>query len=226
MGDLVIQYQDPEFDNELCNLNCMFELPKDKATLKVYTRAESHHTDSTLDTESLSSSSLEESSSGNQSCQMPQCCLFFWCAVKTETKKWSLPLRWNSSWHIKRHEIRHLGQVSRSHICPQPLPNTWRVWSCGPSSHQQAPLSEGTWRFYPWMVLLEVQFEVENGQLSAEAACAWLLQTQSQRMYLSQFSARFSRRKTPKWSWNGEISHGKWDGKKKDWLEANWWNDE
>lgn len=77
MGDLVIQYQDPEFDNELCNLNCMFELPKDKATLKVYTRAESHHTDSTLGTESLSSSSLEESSSGNQSCQMPEFCLFF-----------------------------------------------------------------------------------------------------------------------------------------------------
>ncbi|CAL8342993.1 unnamed protein product [Arctogadus glacialis] len=29
-GDLVVQFQDSEFDNELCNLSCMSELPKDK----------------------------------------------------------------------------------------------------------------------------------------------------------------------------------------------------
>ncbi|CAK6973845.1 Sterile alpha motif domain-containing protein 3 [Scomber scombrus] len=60
-GDLVIQYQDPEFDNELCNLSSMSELPKDKATLKVHTKSSEYNTDSTLDTASLSSSSLEDS---------------------------------------------------------------------------------------------------------------------------------------------------------------------
>ncbi|CAK6982252.1 hypothetical protein D5F01_LYC08869 [Scomber scombrus] len=49
-GDLVIQYQDPEFDNELCNLSSMSELPKDKATLKVHTKSSEYNTDSTLDT--------------------------------------------------------------------------------------------------------------------------------------------------------------------------------
>ncbi|KAM9347670.1 sterile alpha motif domain-containing protein 3-like [Symphorus nematophorus] len=72
-GDLVIQYKDPEFDNELCNLSSMSELPKDKATLKVHTKSsESYHTDSTLDTASLSSSSLEDTPSGTQTRQLPQ----------------------------------------------------------------------------------------------------------------------------------------------------------
>ena len=69
----MIQCQDPEFDNELCNLGSMSELPKDKATLKVHTKcSESYHTDSTLDTASLSSSSLEESPSGTQTRLLPQ----------------------------------------------------------------------------------------------------------------------------------------------------------
>ncbi|KAM3617936.1 uncharacterized protein V6R79_012893 [Siganus canaliculatus] len=57
-GPVVVQYQDPEFDNELCNLTCLSELPKDKATLRVKS-CESFHTDSTLDTASLSSSTEE-----------------------------------------------------------------------------------------------------------------------------------------------------------------------
>lgn len=69
-GDLVVQYQDPEFDNELCNLSSISELPKDKVTLKVYNK--SYHTDSTLDTASLSSSSLDESTSGSPTRQLPQ----------------------------------------------------------------------------------------------------------------------------------------------------------
>lgn len=72
-GDLVIQYQDPDFDNDLCNLSCMSDLPKDKATLKVHTKVyQSYNTDSTLDTASLSSSSLEEGPSGTQTRQLPQ----------------------------------------------------------------------------------------------------------------------------------------------------------
>ncbi|XP_062293697.1 sterile alpha motif domain-containing protein 3-like [Scomber scombrus] len=70
-GDLVIQYQDPEFDNELCNLSSMSELHKDKATLKVHTKSSEYNTDSTLDTASLSSS-LEDSPHGTQTRQLPQ----------------------------------------------------------------------------------------------------------------------------------------------------------
>lgn len=68
----MVQYQDPEFDNELCNLSSISELPKKKATLKVYTKnCATYNTDSTLDTASLSSS-LEEGTSGGQTSQLPQ----------------------------------------------------------------------------------------------------------------------------------------------------------
>ncbi|XP_062315936.1 uncharacterized protein LOC134019259 [Osmerus eperlanus] len=71
-GDLVVQFQDPEFDNELCNLSSMSELPKDKVTLKVYSKnLESYHTDSTLDTASLSTSA-EGSPSASHTRQLPQ----------------------------------------------------------------------------------------------------------------------------------------------------------
>uniref|UniRef100_A0A1A8V2N0 Uncharacterized protein n=1 Tax=Nothobranchius furzeri TaxID=105023 RepID=A0A1A8V2N0_NOTFU len=71
--DFVIQYQDPDFDKDLCNLTCMSDLPKDKATLKVCIKKnESYHTDSTLDTASLSSSSLDEGPSGTKTRQLPQ----------------------------------------------------------------------------------------------------------------------------------------------------------
>ena len=34
-GDLVVQYEDREFDNELCNLVSLSDLPEGKATLKI-----------------------------------------------------------------------------------------------------------------------------------------------------------------------------------------------
>lgn len=68
-GTLVVQYQDPEFDNELCNLSSMSELPKDKATLRVKS-IESFHTESTVDTASLSSSPDE--GLNTQTRQLPQ----------------------------------------------------------------------------------------------------------------------------------------------------------
>lgn len=34
-GDIVIQFQDPEFNNELCNLTEMSELPTERPRLKV-----------------------------------------------------------------------------------------------------------------------------------------------------------------------------------------------
>ncbi|KAL6488452.1 hypothetical protein MHYP_G00021930 [Metynnis hypsauchen] len=63
--DFVVQFQDPDFGNEFCNLTSLSELPKEKATLKVILKQtpESPRTDSTLDTASLSSpssSSLED----------------------------------------------------------------------------------------------------------------------------------------------------------------------
>ncbi|MEQ2289232.1 hypothetical protein AMECASPLE_030857, partial [Ameca splendens] len=69
-GELVVQYQDPEFYMWLCNLTSMSDLPQDKATLKVHSKSESYHTDSTLDTANLSSS-CEESPSTSQPCQLP-----------------------------------------------------------------------------------------------------------------------------------------------------------
>ncbi|KAK7901844.1 hypothetical protein WMY93_018613 [Mugilogobius chulae] len=71
-GEMVIQYQDPEFNMELCNLSNMTDLPKDKATLKVLTKAtEPDHTDSsTLDSESMPSS-CEDSPSTSQTRQLP-----------------------------------------------------------------------------------------------------------------------------------------------------------
>lgn len=69
----MIHYQDPDFDNDLCNLSCMSDLPKGKATLKVHTKVyKSYNTDSTLDTTSLSSSSLEEGPSVTQTRHLPE----------------------------------------------------------------------------------------------------------------------------------------------------------
>lgn len=38
-GDIVIQFQDPEFNNELCNLTDMSELPTKRPRLKVLLKA-------------------------------------------------------------------------------------------------------------------------------------------------------------------------------------------
>ncbi|KAF0039319.1 hypothetical protein F2P81_007554 [Scophthalmus maximus] len=71
---MVVQFQDPEFDNELCNLSSMSELPKDKVTLKVYSKnPESYHTDSTLHSASLTASSEDiPSPTTSHPCQLPQ----------------------------------------------------------------------------------------------------------------------------------------------------------
>ncbi|XP_051779464.1 sterile alpha motif domain-containing protein 3-like [Erpetoichthys calabaricus] len=52
-GDFVIQYEDPDFHNELCNLINITDLPKDKATLEiVFKCSDSCFSDSSLDTAS------------------------------------------------------------------------------------------------------------------------------------------------------------------------------
>lgn len=104
--------------------------------------------------------------------------VFFWCWVKAVARTWSLPQTWDPSWHIKRHEVRCLKSVSRRCICKQYLAKTWRVLSCDPSSHHQAFLPERT-RVVPWVVLLEVQFKVQNGQLPTESASGWMLRAQT-----------------------------------------------
>ncbi|XP_028666317.1 sterile alpha motif domain-containing protein 3-like [Erpetoichthys calabaricus] len=72
-GDIVVQFQDPDFDNELCNLSSISELPKDKATLKVNRKPfESYHGDVTLDTANLTSSSQGKSPNGSHTRQLPQ----------------------------------------------------------------------------------------------------------------------------------------------------------
>ncbi|XP_029959722.1 sterile alpha motif domain-containing protein 3-like [Salarias fasciatus] len=64
-GNFILQFEDPDFGNELCNLTDMKDLPTERATLKVlFTEPVS---DSTLDTASLSSltSSIGSPSSGD-----------------------------------------------------------------------------------------------------------------------------------------------------------------
>ncbi|KAL2082779.1 hypothetical protein ACEWY4_022597 [Coilia grayii] len=62
MGNFVIQYEDPDFNNELCTLHDITELPKEKATLRIHWEVvlspvvdDAHLSDFTLDTASLTS---------------------------------------------------------------------------------------------------------------------------------------------------------------------------
>ncbi|XP_048019948.1 sterile alpha motif domain-containing protein 3-like [Megalobrama amblycephala] len=67
-SDFTLQYEDPEFDHELCNLTTITELPPEKATLKVNCRAppsDSSQSDVTLDTAVMSSSSDSSINNGN-----------------------------------------------------------------------------------------------------------------------------------------------------------------
>lgn len=56
-GNFILQFQDPEFENELCNLTNIKDLPTDRATLKVLFTCSDSVSDSTLYTASISSSS-------------------------------------------------------------------------------------------------------------------------------------------------------------------------
>ncbi|KAF7643156.1 hypothetical protein LDENG_00244270 [Lucifuga dentata] len=58
----ILQFEDPEFGNELCNLTSIDELPKDRVTLKVLFTNDSSCSDSTCDTASLSTDSPSPSS--------------------------------------------------------------------------------------------------------------------------------------------------------------------
>lgn len=83
-GVLRVQFQDPMFNNELCNLSNMSDLPKDKVTLKVYshpleelqvhTEELYYHTDSTLDTASLTTTPESSPSRVQSTCgrHLPQ----------------------------------------------------------------------------------------------------------------------------------------------------------
>ncbi|CAG5994542.1 unnamed protein product, partial [Menidia menidia] len=53
-GGFILQFEDPDFKNQLCNLTDIKDLPVDRATLKVLFTADDS-SDSTLDTGSLSS---------------------------------------------------------------------------------------------------------------------------------------------------------------------------
>jgi len=62
MGSFVIQYEDPDFNNELCTLHDITELPKDKATLRIHWEVvlspvvdNAHLSDFTVDTASMTS---------------------------------------------------------------------------------------------------------------------------------------------------------------------------
>lgn len=61
-GDIVIQFSDPEFDNEFCNLTDISELPTERATLKVILKEQ---LSSSLSVSSLDTSSLDQPASGS-----------------------------------------------------------------------------------------------------------------------------------------------------------------
>ncbi|KAK7160651.1 hypothetical protein R3I93_008342 [Phoxinus phoxinus] len=70
MGSFVIQYEDPDFNNELCTLHDITELPKDKATLRIHWEVvlspvvvdDAHPSDFTVDTASMTSTQSSASS--------------------------------------------------------------------------------------------------------------------------------------------------------------------
>ncbi|CAL8290696.1 unnamed protein product [Arctogadus glacialis] len=69
-GKFLLQFEDPDFGNELCNLTDIKDLPTERATLKVLFTFSEPVSDSTLDTASLSSqnsASPEPPSSGDSS---------------------------------------------------------------------------------------------------------------------------------------------------------------
>lgn len=68
-----MQFQDPMFDNELCNLSSVSKLPKDRATLKVHSQpVPDFNSDSTLDTASLPSSDESPGPPAKRSRHLPQ----------------------------------------------------------------------------------------------------------------------------------------------------------
>lgn len=62
-GNFLLQFEDPDFGNELCNLTDIKDLPTERATLKVLFTFYEPVSDSTLDTASLSSQSNASQSS-------------------------------------------------------------------------------------------------------------------------------------------------------------------
>ena len=69
MGSFVIQHEDPDFNNELCTLHDITELPNDKATLRIHWEVflspvvdDAHLSDFTVDTESMTSTQSSASS--------------------------------------------------------------------------------------------------------------------------------------------------------------------
>ncbi|XP_074531064.1 uncharacterized protein LOC141794243 [Halichoeres trimaculatus] len=66
-GNFLLQFEDPDFGNELCNLTDIKDLPTERATLKVLFTFSEPLSDSTLDTASLSSQSPRSSTTANPS---------------------------------------------------------------------------------------------------------------------------------------------------------------
>lgn len=61
-GNFILQFEDPDFGNELCNLTDIKDLPTERATLKVLFTFSEPVSDSTLDTVSFGSPSSGDSS--------------------------------------------------------------------------------------------------------------------------------------------------------------------
>ena len=71
-GGFILQFEDPDFNNQLCNLTDINDLPVERATLKVLFTDDAVVSDSTLDTCSLSSPSSDDSFDWPDSFPIPQ----------------------------------------------------------------------------------------------------------------------------------------------------------
>lgn len=70
-GNFLLQFEDPDFGNELCNFTDIKDLPAERATLKVLFTFPEPLSDSTLDTASLSSQSAASCSPPSSSTASP-----------------------------------------------------------------------------------------------------------------------------------------------------------
>ncbi|XP_030577210.1 uncharacterized protein LOC115774197 [Archocentrus centrarchus] len=70
-GNFILQFEDPDFGNELCNLTDIKDLPTERATLKVLFVLSEPLSDSTLDTASLGSQSTASPSPSSSSTASP-----------------------------------------------------------------------------------------------------------------------------------------------------------
>ena len=157
--DFVLQFEGPEFDNSLCNLNSIEELPADKAVLKVVwhkmtsnatqmpmTDLSNTNSNSSFETASISSHTefsnpLPKSEKHQRfdrtiwNSNIPP-----WCWASSKKSQWQLQADQNPLWPPKRHEISHLYFDSPIHFWIKLLPRKVRDEGCCCCTFRKIPM--------------------------------------------------------------------------------------